>query len=126
LGLRWQCLADQVRGTFLNFCKIFTNGVILSIYRGKSYDLCFKNALFSATPDASYEACLETTKQYVTNLTEIKRVPELTQDDQQLYLFGYYYDRGVQANVVEYTLEQVGGEAKVADFRSAAERGLFN
>lgn len=64
---------------------------------------------------------METAKQYVLNVTDIKRVPSLLEED--LYLFGYYYDRAVQANVVEYSLDQLGGEATIGDFKMAAERG---
>ena len=68
---------------------------------------------------------METAKHYVTNLTDIKQVEPLVVDE-DLYLFGYFYDRGVQGNIIEYTLEQTGGEAKVGDYKIAAERGRFN
>nr|CAD2191616.1 unnamed protein product [Meloidogyne enterolobii] len=77
--------------------------------------------LISATIDASFENCLETAKHYVTNLTDIKQIKSLV-DEEDLYLFGYFYDRGLQGNIVEYTLEQIGGEAKVGDYKIAAEK----
>uniref|UniRef100_A0A915LCX6 Uncharacterized protein n=1 Tax=Meloidogyne javanica TaxID=6303 RepID=A0A915LCX6_MELJA len=77
---------------------------------------------FSATIDASFENCLETAKRYVTNLTDIKQIKSLV-DEEDLYLFGYFYDRGLQGNIVEYTLEQIGGEAKFGDYKIAAEKG---
>lgn len=77
--------------------------------------------LISATTDASFENCLVTARNYVTNLTDVKPIKSLV-NEEDLYLFGYFYDRGLQGNIVEYTLEQIGGEAKVGDYKIAAEK----
>uniref|UniRef100_A0A914HLC2 Apyrase n=1 Tax=Globodera rostochiensis TaxID=31243 RepID=A0A914HLC2_GLORO len=78
--------------------------------------------LISASTNTGFAQCMETAKQYVQNVTDVKRVPALADTTAELFLFGYFYDRALQANVVPYTLEQLGGPANVGDFRAAAER----
>lgn len=56
------------------------------------------------------------------NLTAVKPIEHSVVSNEDIYLFGYYYDRAIQANIVEYSLEQTGGEARVEDFKIAAER----
>ncbi|KAL3109841.1 hypothetical protein niasHT_011144 [Heterodera trifolii] len=78
--------------------------------------------LISASSNTGFAQCLEIAKQYVQNVTDVKRVPQLADAGTELFLFGYFYDRALQANVVHYSLEQLGGQAQVGDFRVAAER----
>lgn len=78
--------------------------------------------MIRASKQASFTTCLESTRHFVREASRIRPIRELATKD--VYLFAYFYDRGVQAGVIEWTDERRGGEAKVIDYRNAAERGL--
>lgn len=75
---------------------------------------------FSGTSDASFTACLLSAIKYV-NETAVRKVPELNEHD--LYVFSYFYDRGVQGDLVPRTVDNRGGESTVKAYKDAAMRG---
>lgn len=54
------------------------------------------------------------------DIKNVREVPELQVHD--VYVFSYFYDRGVQANIIRNSHEQKGGWATVGDYKLAAER----
>lgn len=74
----------------------------------------------SGTEDPSFENCLQSTKTYVVERTGVKHVPELAEKD--LYVFSYFYDRGVQGGLVPMTDGNLGGLSTVGAYRRAAEK----
>lgn len=69
---------------------------------------------------SSFEGCLNSTKLYVEK-TGIRVVPELTHHD--IYAFSYFYDRGLQAQLVPRATDSRGGSITVGDYMRAAKRG---
>ncbi|VDD91411.1 unnamed protein product [Enterobius vermicularis] len=68
---------------------------------------------------SSFEGCLNSTKLYVEK-TGIRVVPELTHHD--IYAFSYFYDRGLQAQLVPRATDSRGGSITVGDYMRAAKR----
>uniref|UniRef100_A0A0M3HG95 Peptidase_M43 domain-containing protein n=1 Tax=Ascaris lumbricoides TaxID=6252 RepID=A0A0M3HG95_ASCLU len=76
-------------------------------YAGKLWNI-------TGTSDASFTACLLSAIKYV-NETAVRKVPELNEHD--LYVFSYFYDRGVQGDLVPRTVDNRGGESTRVHFR---------
>uniref|UniRef100_A0A183U703 Ectonucleoside triphosphate diphosphohydrolase 5 n=1 Tax=Toxocara canis TaxID=6265 RepID=A0A183U703_TOXCA len=69
---------------------------------------------------ASFTACLRSAIKYI-NETDVRRVPELNEHD--LYVFSYFYDRGVQGGLIPHTLDNSGGRSTVSSYKEAAIHG---
>lgn len=76
----------------------------------------------SARKESSFTTCLASVRHFVRNVGRIRRIPELSAKD--VYLFAYFYDRGVQAGIIEWTADHRSGLARVVDYRHAAEKGM--
>uniref|UniRef100_A0A914CUJ0 Uncharacterized protein n=1 Tax=Acrobeloides nanus TaxID=290746 RepID=A0A914CUJ0_9BILA len=76
--------------------------------------------IVTGTQNSSFEDCLASAKEYVVDIKNVREVPELQVHD--VYVFSYFYDRGVQANIIRNSHEQKGGWATVGDYKLAAER----
>uniref|UniRef100_A0A915EE67 Uncharacterized protein n=1 Tax=Ditylenchus dipsaci TaxID=166011 RepID=A0A915EE67_9BILA len=74
----------------------------------------------SATQEASFEACLSSTIHYVESVSKVVPIPQLADND--VFVFSYFYDRGLQAGLVQGDSEQSGGFAKVVDYKQAAQK----
>jgi hypothetical protein len=71
----------------------------------------------SGTADYSPSACLALCRAYIT-ASNIDAPPEL--DDRDLFAFGYFFDRGLQAGLVH---DESGGTILVQHFWDAAQIG---
>jgi ectonucleoside triphosphate diphosphohydrolase 5/6 len=54
--------------------------------------------LFRSTPEAGYDNCLKSTREYVRK-TQVQKAPEIL--GREIYVFAYYYDRAEQAGLLE-------------------------
>uniref|UniRef100_A0A915B289 Uncharacterized protein n=1 Tax=Parascaris univalens TaxID=6257 RepID=A0A915B289_PARUN len=81
-------------------------------YDGKLWNI-------TGASDASFTACLLSAIKYV-NETAVQKVPELNEHD--LYVFSYFYDRGVQGDLIPRAVDSRGGHSTVKAYKDAAMR----
>jgi len=89
-------------------------------YNLEDWDYAGSAWKISGTDEPSFENCLESTKAYVQERTAVREVPELVEKD--MYVFSYFYDRGVQGGLVPKTDGNLGGMSTVGAYRVAAEK----
>lgn len=85
-------------------------------YRLDDWDYAGRVWIIEASPNAGFEECLATTREYVMKVTGVRKLQ--LEDTVDIYAFSYFFDRAVQAGLVE----ESGGPVKVGDYRRAAER----
>ncbi|EYB87041.1 hypothetical protein Y032_0269g824 [Ancylostoma ceylanicum] len=83
----------------------------------RKWEYALKTWSIRGTQSYSFKACYETARQFV-NRSKIMKLPAL--HGKMIYLFSYYYDRGLNAGLVK---ENDGGAIKLMDYRLAAEKG---
>lgn len=81
-------------------------------YAGKMWNV-------TGSSEASFPACLQSAMKYVDE-TAVRKVPELNEHD--LYVFSYFYDRGVQGDLIPHTIDNCGGYSTVKAYKDAAIR----
>ncbi|KAK0409796.1 hypothetical protein QR680_004764 [Steinernema hermaphroditum] len=86
----------------------------------KDWDYAGSAWRVSGTEEPSFDACLHSAEAYVKERTKVKNVPELS--DKDIYVFSYFYDRGVQGGLVPKTEGNLGGLSTVGAYRKAAEK----
>ncbi|TKR61712.1 hypothetical protein L596_028792 [Steinernema carpocapsae] len=103
-----------------------SNGTVLKThclpkgYKVNDWDYAGSAWEVGGSEESSFDGCLESTKAYVQGRTGVRHVPELANKD--LYVFSYFYDRGVQGGLVPKTEGNLGGLATVGGYKQAAEK----
>uniref|UniRef100_A0A1I7YWD0 Nucleoside diphosphatase n=1 Tax=Steinernema glaseri TaxID=37863 RepID=A0A1I7YWD0_9BILA len=89
-------------------------------YALKDWDYAGTAWKVRGTEAPSFEACLRSAEEYVEERTKVKKVPELA--DKNIYVFSYFYDRGVQGGLVPKTEGNLGGISTVGGYKKAAKK----
>ncbi|KIH66562.1 GDA1/CD39 family protein [Ancylostoma duodenale] len=82
----------------------------------REWEYALKKWTIRGTQNYSFNSCYETARQFV-NRSKIMKLPAL--HGKVVYLFSYYYDRGLNAGLVK---ENDGGVIKLLDYKVAAEK----
>lgn len=87
-----------------------------SDFRLNDWEYALRKWSISGRETYSFNACYASTRQFVAH-SEVMKLPTL--QGKIIYLFSYFYERGLKAELVE---EYKGGTVKLVDFRNAAEK----
>ncbi|CAJ0590272.1 unnamed protein product [Cylicocyclus nassatus] len=82
----------------------------------RDWEYALKKWNVSGTLTYSFDSCYELTREFV-NTSNIMKLPAL--HNKMIYLFSYYYDRGLNAGLVK---ENEGGVIKLGDYQEAAKK----
>ncbi|KAJ1369312.1 hypothetical protein KIN20_030737 [Parelaphostrongylus tenuis] len=85
-------------------------------FRLDDWEYALRKWTISGMQPYSFEACYQNARQFVAH-SEVMKLPTL--QGKMIYLFSYFFDRGLNAELVKgYS----GGAVKLVDFKVAAEK----
>lgn len=85
-------------------------------YAGKVFQV-------NPTEEASFEKCLQQAADFVKNVSKISPVEDLA--DIPVFAFSYFFDRGMQAELINNEPKNRGGWIAVKQYKEAAIKGNY-